>query len=320
MKKKLGYARISRPTLFALLLGLLVVTTSPQQAFCADYSLGYAPVLDNLQAILGNAGSVPAWEQSFGPDGALLNPVNGVPSALLSSGGFEGVFVPEKISNGVGMDYSALVGTGDIESSIVFNGVVHPGNDLGNAYAYAINNSSGHLVLYEAVERLGSASVDSFVEFEFNQTVVQVESGAPWPMHGNRTAGDILIRVGYAGGTLSSLELKVWASGGEGGSFQTLQTNKISQAKPCNGVAGVYAFCDAPRVGLDTSLRDGVFDANFHAVAVPAPDSLLHIAVDVAGVLGGNVEFSTLQVRTPEDIVLGGFRYMGYWKAHQAAR
>lgn len=314
MKNK-SIMSILRPSLLILLLCLLIGATVAAITSGTPYQMGYASTMTQLQAILGsNYPAVPEWYQVFNPDGTLQTGV--LPDNLKLAGGFEAVFLPDNISNGIGIDMSALKPGSALNDSVVYNGVVHAGHDLGNAYFYATKNDAGHLVLYGAVERLGAAGVDSYVDFEFNQGVVQVWSGIPWPIHGNRTAGDLLIRFNFTAGTLSSYEIKKWEAGESGGAFRAVASSPIGAAVFCDGSAGILAFCNAAKdpqaaPGID---RDPVFDADGLRVDAPAPDSFLNIAIDAAAVSGANVEFSSIQVKTPEDIILGSFQNMGYWR------
>ncbi len=330
-KRKSDVTLVFRLVLPAMLLALCVGAVSGVGTEASQYRLGYEPAMARIQTILGNNDlPVPEWEEVFNPDGTLRDPIdtsgtplrNGVPACLMSSGGFEAVYIPDIISNGIGIDMSAFKGGANLSDSVVYNGTVEAGHDLGNAYFYAVKNTKEHLVLYGAVERLGAPDVDSYVEFEFNQGVVQVQSGAPWLMHGTRTSGDILVRITYTSDQIRSAEIKVWKSDDAGGSFIPLTTSMVGASESCGGTAGVFAFCGAARMQLDPQVYQGfehdlVFDLSGHPVDVPAPDSLVHMAVDVAGVLGMNVEFSSIQVRTPQDVILGAFENMGYWKTHR---
>ena len=42
-------------------------------------------------------------------------------------------------------------------------------------------------------------------------------------------------------------------------------------------------------------------------------DSFVEIGFNVSVLLGSKVEFTSLQVRTPQDIILHGFRHLGHW-------
>ncbi len=330
-KRKSDITLVFRLVLPVILLALCIGAVASGGTEASQYQLGYEPAMARLQAILGNNDlPVPEWEEVFNLDGTLRDPIdasgtplrNGVPACLMSSGGFEAVYIPDIISNGIGIDMSAFKGEGNLGDSVVYNGTVEAGHDLGNAYFYAVKNSQQHLVLYGAVERLGAPDVDSYVEYEFNQGVVQVQSGAPWLIHGTRTSGDILVRIAYTGDQIRSAEIKVWKSDDAGGSFIPLTASMVGASESCGGNAGVFAFCAAARIHLDSQPYQGlehdlVFDLSGHPVDVPAPDSLVNMAFDVTGVLGMNVEFSSIQVRTPQDVILGAFENMGYWKTHR---
>ena len=48
-------------------------------------------------------------------------------------------------------------------------------------------------------------------------------------------------------------------------------------------------------------------------VTVGAPNSLLAFGVNVGRLLGVSPEYSSIIVRTPEDIILDNFRNIGHW-------
>jgi hypothetical protein len=171
---------------------------------------------------------------------------------------------------------------------------------------WVTTDTAGNELLYAGVERLASF-FDTYVEFEFNQAVVQVESGAPWPIYGESTVGDLLVRVNFKAGQISSTEFMRW----DGTDYKTVAT-----AGP-NGCGGTdtRSCAGAPPM---LSPQPQVWDAAYHMVQVPRPDSFVEIGVNVTSLLGADVEFTSIQVRTPQDIILDSFRQIGIW-AHRAA-
>jgi len=231
----------------------------------------------------------PNWAAIFGPDGTVAD----------LQGGLDAFFMQEKISNGVGVDMSIFPDTSN--NMLVDNGIVAAGNDLGNGYVWATTNAAGDTLLYVGVERL-SSSLDTFVEFEFNQGVMQVHTGPPWPIHGKRLEGDLLVRVSFKGGAIDSADFKRW----DGTTYQLLLS---AGSDGCSGVN--YRYCTgAPPI---QSLQDEVRDAAGQPVQVPQPDSFVEIGVDLRALLGSNVEFTSVQVRTPQDVILDSFRHIGLW-------
>ena len=53
-------------------------------------------------------------------------------------------------------------------------------------------------------------------------------------------------------------------------------------------------------------------------MTVSAPNGLLEFGVNVGALLGTNPDYTSIMVRTPEDIILDSFRHLGYW-AHISA-
>jgi hypothetical protein len=232
----------------------------------------------------------PDWSVIFSPEGKVID----------LQGGVDAVFLEDNISDGIGVDMSAIAHG---EEPAVNNGVVTAANDLGNGYVYAKRDATGKLQLYAGVEQL-SSKANSYVEFEFNQGVIQVRAGAPWLIHGSRTAGDILVRVEFAGGTPSSATFWRWG----GFEFESVAT-VAADGYECSGLD--YLVCSgAPP---QETLRSEVWDSADNLLEVRRPDSFVEVGVNVAALVGTNVEFTSIQVRTPDDIILDSFRRIGSW-------
>jgi hypothetical protein len=235
---------------------------------------------------------LPDWSAIFSPDGDVVD----------LQGGLEAIFLEDKISDGLGLDASVLRQS---EETTVDNGVVVADGDLGNGYVYAMRDGLGDLVLYAGIERLESAS-DTHVEFEFNQAVVQVLSGAPWPIHGTRTVGDLLVRLEFTAGELTRGKFMSW----DGEAYQVLSAGDTA-GMPCGGVDLLHVFC----YGLPPmeSIQQESWDSAGTVLELRPPDGFVEFGVNVTGLLGPDVEFTSILVRTPEDIVLESFRKLGYW-------
>jgi hypothetical protein len=257
------------------------------------FILGIGFALSLLSGLAGGALAAeplsrPDWSAIFRPDGTLID----------LQGGVDAVFLEDKISDGLGIDMSALIPAPVLT---VDNGTVRPEQDLGNAYVYARVDVDGNLQLYAGVERMMS-ELQSRVTFEFNQEPVGVYSGVPWPITGNRTAGDISVTVDLLGNLVTSATFLLW----DGGSYQRLA---IVGADGCSGADYLVCAGTPPQ----ETVRAGVWDSTGQPVAVPAPDGFVEIGVNVGAVLGVTPEFTSIQMRTPSDVVLGSFGRMGFW-------
>jgi hypothetical protein len=245
-------------------------------------------------AIANAAAPIPDWAAVFNPDGSIKD----------LNGGIDAVYLQENISAGVATDMSAL----DPVNGLVFNGAVTSAHDLGNTYAYATRDTMGNLIIAAAVERLTSAE-NTFVEFEFNQGVVGVTSGTPWPIVGSRTANDLLVRLNFSAGNISSVDLMKWA----GSSFITIYSAPAPAQTGCFVVSADCDFCNgSPISGLPATNTD-IWDSSYQVVQVPNPNGFAQISINAGNLLGPGAEFTSIVVRTPEDIVLGSFQTMGYW-------
>jgi len=235
--------------------------------------------------------SRPDWSAIFSPDGKVVD----------LKGGLDAFFLEDKVSDGVGLDMSAIA---PAEKPTVDNALVDAANDLANGYVYAAKDPSGDLQIYAGVERFDSTT-DTYVEFEFYQDLVQVQGGAPWLIHGDRKQNDALVRVNFVGGQLSSATFKRW----DGSAYQTVATVAADGGSECSGTD--YLVCSGqPPV---PPISDEAWDAAGTAVTVPEPNAFVEIGFNVSVLLGSQVEFTSLQVRTPQDIILDGFRRLGHW-------
>jgi hypothetical protein len=226
-------------------------------------------------------------------------------------GGIEAVVLEDVISAGVAVDMSALAGAPTLAESRVYNGPVAAAHDLGNAYVYTTFNEAGELVLYAGVERLGVVA-DTFIEFEFNQDRVGVTSGNPsWPIRGARTADDLKVRLEIVAGEVAAVEISRWAVGEAGeGAFEPVADAGGLRSSACGGEPTRFLYC----VGrAPVSARHEVYDAAGQRLEAVAPDSFLEIGAHLGNLLGGYVDFTSIQIRTPEDISLGSFRMTGHW-------
>jgi hypothetical protein len=227
------------------------------------------------------ADSLVDWAAIFNSDGTVRD----------LQGGIDAVFLPDNISAGIATDMSAL----PVVDNVVYNNAVPSVHDLGNGYVYATRDASQNLVLHAGMERLNSTE-DTFVEFEFNQGVVGVTTGSPWPLEGGRTANDIQVRMDFTSGVLSNVVLRVW----DGSGFAAAGPGSLSYAS------------GAPVPGLPPTNTE-VWDSNYQKVTVPSADSFVEASVNIGLLFGANIEYTSIVVRTPKDINLGSFRAMGYW-------
>jgi len=229
--------------------------------------------------------------------------------------GGELVLLEDNISDGVAVDMSALAGSGSLSNSVVYNGIVPASHDLGNAYVYVTRDAEGHRILRAAAERLGpSYGVDdSYVDFEFNQGRVQAVA-ASRPLRGVRIDGDLLVHLSLTAGRIASVEFKRWAAGG----FETIETAWPAISESCSGDGGRYVVCSSSPMNGLPSMNQDLYDVSGDPTRVPTPDSFVEVGLNVAALLGSDIEFTSIQVRTPHDIILDSFRSMGEWSVKQA--
>jgi len=240
----------------------------------------------------------PDWAELFNADGSARddypfdgagNPMgNGVPDYQELYGGQWAVFTADYVSVGSGFEGDALKADGR-----VFNSVVEADHDLGNAYVYSTTDSSGNLVLYAAVERLGDG--DSTIELEFNQDLFRLGRGgfgvdAPWSVNGSRISGDVLVTMAFSGGALGDVSANVWT----GSSWMPL-VNRVGEG--CDAAEYLCAISNA-------GLIDG---GEWNGQAIEA-GRFVEIGVNVGSLVSGpQPVFTTVRLRTPQDAAFGYF-------------
>ena len=225
------------------------------------------------------------------------------------------VLTEDNISDSVATDMSVINGEAALADETVFNGTIDAPHDIANAHLMAKRDATGNLELYAGVEILSWAgtttSPNTYVEFEFNQGVVRVQSGTPWPIHGDRLDGDLLVRMNFTAGGLSSVDFKQWAAT----SYQVINTVAVNDAESCHGAGTAYIFCTGAPVLAYPAGGHEVWDMDGNSVPSVAPDGFVEVGVDVAGLLGASMDFTSILIRTPNDIALSNFGMMGQWAA-----
>lgn len=271
--------------------------------------------------------SIPDWASLFNPNGSTKDIVdgagapgsNGVPDyADPPYSGIDATFVGDGISDGVATDMSALSDADRLDETIVFNGTVLTPHDVGNAFVLATTDGQepANLVLYGAVERLASETDSTFVEFEFTQQPVQA-LGPNIRLRGGRTVGDLLVRLNLSTGVLSAVELLRWAPAA---GYEAVAAITMTAGSDCSGDGQIHLACD-PYLATGERNYASQFepwsdyprDLADMPVTVGAPNSLLAFGVNVGRLLGVSPDYSSIIVRTPEDIILDNFRNIGHW-------
>jgi hypothetical protein len=247
----------------------------------------------------------PDWSDLFNADRSLKddydaygNPVsNGVPDYVDLWGGQWGVFPFEVAQGDAAVDLTALTYIDSVP--YVVNGEVAPHHDLGNSYVYSTFGLSGNVILYAGAERM--APGDSYIEFEFNQAHIRLGHGPPWEITGGNVDGDLLVRMDFTGGSLVSAGIWQWVETGSGeGAWQGVDS---LVGEGCNATGTACVVCN------DFDIDGGPWP-NYDAYGDPeqvTAGQFLEIGLDVAALTGLDVDFTSIQIRTPEDISFGHF-------------
>ncbi|MDH3458588.1 MAG: hypothetical protein OER90_17240 [Gemmatimonadota bacterium] len=228
--------------------------------------------------------------------------------------GAELVVLEDNISDGRAVDMSTWI---DVKGGpIVENDTVTAAHDLGNAYVLARRDGEGQLVLHAGVELLDPSYgiENSYLELEFNQQSVQA-IGVSRPLRGERNAGDLLVRLHVLAGGLGSVEFLRW----DGRAFSTIESGRALTSGSCSVETTPYFYCDGGREGRLLEPNRDLYDAAGVPVVVPATDRFLEIGLHAGALIDADVEFSAIQLRTAQDILLGSFNSMGSWAERRNA-
>jgi hypothetical protein len=268
-----------------------------------DFQLGggVTPLVPGTAQILADPGHPgPDWSDLFNSDRTLRDEYpgpsgNGVPDYVELYGGQWGVIMTDDVSLGVAMDTTTLVGS----DGLVYRGTAAASHDIGNAYVYSTFDSAGDLVVYAGAERLGSG--DSFLEIELNQGHIRLGHGPPWRVVGERAVGDVLARLTFQGGGISSLVIQTWTEV-EPGQY-AYETIESVVGESCNTAGTVCVVSNGTTV-------DGGPWSNFDTVGDPEIISaarFVELGVNVGALLDWQPDYMSIQIRSPEDVTFGYF-------------
>lgn len=260
---------------------------------------------------------MPEWDLIFNPGGTFKDELddlgarvsNGIPDYMDIYQGIRADFIQDNISNGVATDMSALLDAVKISDEVLYNGVVSPEHDLGNAYFLATRNEEGGARVFVGIERL-FVPTDSFIEIEFNQIPVSLGSGTSWwKISGERMDGDLLARLNFSGGRISHVEFEVW----QGDSYTLLDNVIGSPGKGCKREKA-FVYCGGmppirhPEKGFE------VWDENYVQLEPVQPDDFVQIGIDITMLTGQSQTFGGVLIRTPQDIAINSFYRPGFRK------
>lgn len=255
---------------------------------------------------------MPEWEKIFNADGSLKDELNGsgrlvsnnIPDYIDLYDGDMTRFIREIISNGVATDMSALMGGDTISDQFLYNGPVNAAHDLGNVYFMTSTDHEGGPRLFTAVGRL-SGQESTFIEFEFNQVPLSLGSGVPWwRLKGERTEGDLSVRMNFNGGSLDLVEILEWQED----AFEVVQSLPGLYFHGCNKRPAIIYCVATPRISEAPGEGFEVWDENFEILDPTPPDELVELAINVRELLGKQVDFSSTVIRTPQDISINTFK------------
>lgn len=263
-----------------VIAGLIMGLLSPISIALAEVP-GYANLMGSIEP-------GPEWTDIFDANGKVKNLFGGTGAA----------FIPDNISAGTATDMSIL-----INNIYVDNGPVQAVNDLGNAYVYRTADNLGNLVLFAGVERI-DVLADTYVEFEFNQAPIRLGYGRPWSLQKVKTVGDLLVRFNFKAGVINSVELEKWTSNG----YALVKTLTPTVMDGCVVEEGLCAYCStSPMAGLAPTNTD-VWDLNYNHVSIPDPNHFIQFGINVGKLLGTDVDFASLLIKTSDDLIVDNFQ------------
>ena len=244
----------------------------------------------------------PDWENLFDATGKWRddypydefgNPLgNGVPDYQELFGGEWAVLAADDVSMGAPTETSAF----HAESGGVYRASADADHDLGLAYVYTTRDAEGVLVIYGALERLGSGA--SELQVEINQDHFRLGHGGfghglPWEVRGDRAAGDLRLSVALGAAPGASV-LEIW----DGEAWQALT------GLPGEGCDAAQDFCLVANVGA--------IPAGPWAAALGTPGELdsgrfLEFGLRLPEYGSTPPAYKTVQLKTPQDVAFGYF-------------
>jgi hypothetical protein len=261
----------------------------------ANADTGSFPVVAGTAHILGaQEGSDFSWDQVFDAKGQVLS----------TAGASRAVFINDDVSVGKATDLTALA---QGSNNLVRNAVVAADQDIGHAYAALIPDKDGSLVLYGAAERLGDG--DGNMTFEFNQKSAGLGDGGfgkglPWDMIGDRTQGDILLRLNFAGGQIASADVSRWEGASDAGSFHKVGT---LADEGCNDSG---TFCAVSNNGDIKAGPWANVDPSGDAAIIQA-HRFVEFKINAGALLGKQPDYASLCVLTPQDVAFDSLKRGG---------
>jgi len=271
-----------------LVMGTLLSGSAVAQAESV-YSSGLFQLGDGLLPPGAASANILEDAVQAGPDWGSLFGADGKTRYQNLYGGDWAIFTADDVSMGTAMESTALMADGRVA-----NGTAAADHDIGNAYVYSTSDALGNLVLYMGAERLGDG--DSYLEFEFDQAVVRLGHGGfgrnePWELVGDRTVGDVRVRVDFAGGAVSSVSASRWA-GGAWAPVQSLAGFGCNAEESLCLESNLTGIEGGPWKNHDTLGDPEVISAH----------RFIEVGLNVGALTGANPGFSTVCLRTPEDV------------------
>lgn len=263
----------------------------------------FSPIMAGAAGGITVDGQIDDWAALFNPDGSVKTGEGGQPEFIALYGGQDANFVWDEISAGTDLDFTALdPGSG----RPVKNGLVRAEDDVARAYFYVEPNDTGQIVYYVGLERVAAAG-DSYIDIEFNQDLNRLGQGSPWEIVGERSAGDAMARLSFAGGALAAVSVqRALSDSGYRGTTWDLVV--IATTPGCDGYVVCVASNTDPIVGGGPwSGYEETTPGELGAGEDLAANTFIELSINVGRLIGSNVEFASARVSTPEDIAFGYF-------------
>jgi hypothetical protein len=264
-------------------------------------------LIPGMGDIIGSEQQGPDWDDIFAAGGLLRDDYpydlsgepagNGVPDFVDLYAGEAAVFMEDDVSRGGVIDSTAFSSA----DGVVLNAPVAPDHDLGNSYVYAAFDSLGNLVIYAGAERV--AAGDSSIEFEFSQSHIRLGHGPPWAITGDRVADDLLVRVAFAGGYLSSVSISKWVEIDPASGAAAYVEIESLVGEGCNFSE---TFCITGNAGETDGGSWQNFDTAGDSETISA-NRFVEFGIAADAVLGARPAYASIQVRSPQDIAFGYF-------------
>jgi hypothetical protein len=127
-------------------------------------------------------------------------------------------------------------------------------------------------------------------------------------------ANDLLVRIDLVAGIPASVNIKRWTETGE---FESKNSSALTAGVDCTNLEPYFVVCDSSLIDNSFTYLSGFdpvndsWDQDGNPVQVSPPNGLLEFGVNVGALLEADPGFTSIIVRSRDDILLDSFSNSG---------